>query len=1488
MMNNKNTSNFFLIVSILIFLFIFPTPLSAQFLRFTRFMYTDKDELIGGPTNIVQDDLGFLWISTWGMRLFRYDGQTYREYVSNLDDISTISASNVKDILKGQKGMIWFATSNGVSRFNSDQNNFIRYKMPNEEKSQLIIDIYEDFDGTIWVCNVDGEVFTYDEESDVFLSYTLPANQFFEEEPPVLKVFQDSSRDYWFVLDQNGVLRYSSDDDHFYRYGESPGTEGDLSDYDIRLIYEDREKELWFGTTAGGLNRYDSINESFVSYPYNQDNDSGTSHENIWDIYEDTHGNFWIATTSGLNLMNRKNETFQHYYAGDNPESLSEDWIASICEDKGGNLWFGAGYSGLNMFNPKTQDFDHMEPGLFVWSIYEDDDQMLWIGTEKEGLHRRDLTTGEKTVIKHDPDDDSTISNNTVYHMFEDSQHYIWVGTSLGLNKFDRYTEQFTRYYYDDSDDTSIPDQKILILGEDSFGTVWIGTGNGLAKYNRDSDSFTPYFHDSEDETSLSSNTIYSILDDSNGNLWVGTWDGLNRMADGSKSFIQYQSRKSGGPLIGDVVSDVYEGSDGSIYVSAGGFHKWIPEDDTFISISKDDGLPDNSCSQIFEDNSGNLWISTYMGIVKVSPDLVVLETYTYKDGLQDNDFSSAAGWKNEEGYIYFAGWNGISRFLPENITPSTYTPPVVLTSLRIFDEEILSGPWISTRQSIDVAWDENFFSFQFAAFDYRDSKAIEYAYKLEGYDEGWKYPGNRSYAGYTNIPGGKYNFVVKATNSDGIWTSEDNYGRLTVNIATHPLKTWWAISAYILLLLAVLALVFSRYYSFQQKKLIQERSISDRLRKVDNLKDQFLANTTHELRTPLNGIIGLAENLIDSSSESVPESTKKELSLIASSGRRLSFLINDILDLSRLKEGDISLNKNSMNLSRLVNTVLVLSKPLVAGKSLELINLVPDDLPPVEGDINRIQQILHNLIGNAIKFTPKGEIAISVRNLGSEIEITVKDTGIGIPLEKQNLIWQSFQQIDGSSSREYSGTGLGLPITKQLVEMHRGTIRLESEEERGSSFIFTLPVSEQSEEIESEKTIAALQVSDFEEDELEFDASIEELGKVLFIDDDSMNRHVLVSQLNGSGYLLKTASSGEEAILQFEEFDPDLILLDIMMPIMDGYEVCRKIREQYTVNELPVILITAKNQVADLVEGLSAGANDFISKPYSRKELLARIETHLVVKNTHAISGRFVPNEQLKLMGKKELKYLQSGDKIEREMSLMMADMGLTNGNTGKPSRIFDFFSSFVEPMLSVIKKHNGIIDGYRGDSLMGLFPQAADEAIKAAIELEEALIKYNREKRLIGSEAYEMGIVLHRGTFILGTIGTKSNMKEALISDSISVVNRMNQMSRNLSAPLLASETILNPENCFCKQRLIGKLSVSEQDDNIDKSIKIYEILSGEGISLEGKLKTKDQFEKGINNYFNGLFEEASLCLRGVLEINPEDAAAVYYREKAIELIS
>ena len=1474
-----------MMVAILAFLVFFIVSLNAQVddLLFKQ-IFSENGRTATGTYSTIEDRFGFIWFA-YGGSLIRFDGEELLFFNSEPFEENSFSSGTPFSLVEDNKGRIMIATSMDLCRYDPLTGHFDHFVPPisdtsSNKESTIVFDVIEDSNGILWVSTEFG-LYNLDDQTGIFspvYMYEQPVSELKNRlQAPIIESVRGDifigTPDGLFLKRQNStvleliefsgidtsadVRRLSEDEDgtlwiSVWEKGLYRLEEGELQAESIYFSSYDEEAEInkkiislqagstgiiWLGCEFDGLYGYNSKSEKLDYLPFENGGTGMIAGSYITCVFEDSQKNLWVTLREGQFRANLEPERFK--------QALPGKIVFGITEYNENEYFVGLD-DGVLFWNRETGQVSSLSEALgfpipdveaFVMDILVDSQGKIWIAFLGEGIILIEPELKSYKWYRSDAQPPYKISSNLAILTHEDLLGKIWISLiRQGLSILDEQSGAFV--LTDLFSQKEIPDADFF--REDPEGNIWIGRRfGGVAGINRETGNVVFFNHISDDPKSLVGDNIIGFDLDSKGNLWAG---------DGSYGISVLN------PVTGQ-----------SEHITTGS------------------GLPSGGIMSILVINPEDVWVGTMFGLVHISGPEREIQSYFVKDGLPSNEFNALGGsLMASDGTLLFGTMNGILWFDPENIDVVERSLPTRILNIKTIDGK---NQWNNAYilDDITVPWRDNSITLSYRTLDMRPNIETSYSVKMEGFDEDWIDMGFSKQTNYSRLPGGKYTFYVKSSNVGVLWSKEENWGRLTINVQTHPLKTWWAISSYVILGMAIIIAVFLRYHSFQQKKLIQERSISDRLRKVDNLKDQFLANTTHELRTPLNGIIGLAESLIEDTGESVSQGTKKELSFIASSGRRLSFLINDILDLSRLKEGDISLNKSSMNLSRLVNTVLVLSKPLVAGKSLELINLVPEDLPPVEGDINRVQQILHNLIGNAIKFTSEGEISISAGILGKDIEITVQDTGIGIPLEKQNVIWQSFQQIDASSNREYSGTGLGLPITKQLVEMHGGTIRLESGEGKGSSFIFTLPVSEQSEQSESEKTIAAVQIPIYDENMIETGTSEEKLGQILYIDDDSMNLHVVVSQLKGSGYSLKTASSGEEALSQLDEIDPDLILLDSMMPIMDGYEVCRKIREQYTVNELPVILVTAKNQVADLVEGLSAGANDFISKPYSRKELLARIETHLAVKSTHNVSGRFVPKELLRLM-----KHLQSGDKVERDMSLMMADMGMTNGSTNKSSQIFDFFSSFVEPMLSVIKNHNGIIEGYRGDSLVGLFPEEADEAIKAAIDLENALIQYNQEKRLKGAAAYVMGIVLHRGPFVLGTIGTEGNMKEALVSDSISVVRRMSTMSRNLSAPLLVSETILNPENCFCEQRFIGKLNFSESSKDSDESFLIYEILSGEGTFPEGKLKTKDQFEEGLNNFYNERFEEASLCMRGVLEINPDDAAAVYYREKAIGFIS
>ncbi|MEM7183096.1 MAG: SpoIIE family protein phosphatase [Spirochaetota bacterium] len=424
----------------------------------------------------------------------------------------------------------------------------------------------------------------------------------------------------------------------------------------------------------------------------------------------------------------------------------------------------------------------------------------------------------------------------------------------------------------------------------------------------------------------------------------------------------------------------------------------------------------------------------------------------------------------------------------------------------------------------------------------------------------------------------------------------------------------------------AILSMRFS-------KAFLRVESISSRLKNLDKVKDEFLANTSHELRTPLNGIIGIADSLIDGATGKLPELTQENLRMISSSGRRLASLVNDILDFSKIKNGELNIRQKVVNLSSLVENVLVLSQPLLGTKKVLLVNALPKEAVLVLGDEDRILQILHNIIGNACKFTEKGEIKITSSVEGQFVTVCISDTGIGISSEKQERVFQSFEQSDASISREYTGTGLGLSISKQLVELQSGKIWLNSKPNKGSSFYFTLPmaISKEVPITQQAPLKQTLRITNpnilFELPKSSSTAGIS--GKILVVDDEPINLQVIVNQLGSQGFTIETVPDGFAALEYLQKEKPDLILLDVMMPKMSGYETCIKVREKYPIHQLPIILLTAKSQVEDIVTGFESGANDYLIKPFYKQELLSRVKNLLTLKKAIDDNSRLLALEK-------------------------------------------------------------------------------------------------------------------------------------------------------------------------------------------------------------------------------------------------------------------
>lgn len=680
------------------------------------------------------------------------------------------------------------------------------------------------------------------------------------------------------------------------------------------------------------------------------------------------------------------------------------------------------------------------------------------------------------------------------------------------------------------------------------------------------------------------------------------------------------------------------------------------------------------------------------------------------------------------------------------------------------------------------------------------------------------------------------------------------------------------------------------------ERSLQLEHESNEKLRKADQMKDEFLANTSHELRTPLNGIIGIAEGMLAGLSNSDFAQIEENLSVIVDSGRRLNTMVNDLLDFAKLKNFDIEIQCKPLDIRSLTDIVLKILTPSITEKGLTVRNDIHEGLVPVWADETRLQQILYNLIGNAIKFTPEGEIHIFATELGEFLQISIKDEGIGIPREKLNSIFRSFEQADGSIAREYGGSGLGLSITRQLVELHTGKIWAESEMGQGSTFHFTLPVADD-EDMEYEvPAYDRVQVSDaftsvqkprqflksFE------NGNIEELPKggdrpvhILVVDDEPINQRVLRNILSLENYRVSLANNGEEALEMVEKYsDLDLVLLDIMMPRMSGFEVCQKIRETYLLNELPIIIVTAKNQVMDLVTGLSYGANDYISKPFSREELLARIKTHLNLYSINMAYGRFVPQEFIRSLGHKSIMDTKLGDGKEGNYTVMFSDIRsyTTMAEQMTPKENFDFLNSYLGRMGPIIKHHNGFIAQYYGDGIMALFPNKPEDAIQASIDMYKKLQEYNKDRTQKGRIPIRIGTGVHSGNLLLGIIGDEERMDAGVVSDTVNTSARMEGLTKHYGVSILISaDTLMAMEEPVAyKYRYLGQVMVKGKKEDIG----IYDFYEGdtpETIVL--KEKTLPDFEAGLRCYYQRDFEEGLRYFKQVLSVNPDDMAAELY---------
>ncbi len=758
---------------------------------------------------ILQDSKGFMWFGT-GDGLNQHDGYGFTVYKHDPEDSNSLSNNVILSVYEDQSGVLWIGTyGGGLDRFDRENGQFTHYQNDPDDPHSLSDDavwsIHEDQSGVLWI-GTEGGLNRFDREQERFIHYRADLNDPYSlSNNRVSSIHEDQSGVLWIGTYGGGLDRFDRSADHFVHYQNDPNDPHSLSHSVVLSIYEDQLGVLWVGTEGGGLNRFEREKEQFTHYENDPDDLYSLSSNNVRSIHQDQSGVLWIGTYGGgLNRFDRENGRFIRYQNDPNdPHSVSGNIIWSVCEDQSGVLWIGTNGGGLSKLD-REKPFIHYQtnPGdpdslstNGVWSVYEDQSGVLWIGTDGGGLDRFDRENGHWRHYRSDPDDPHSLSSDVVYSIHGDQSGVLWLGTGGGgLSRFDRESEQFTRYQNDPLDPHSLSNNIVLSVCEDRSSVLWIGTyGGGLNRFDREKEQFTHYQNDPHDPQSLSDNVVWSTYEDRSGVLWIGTGGGLNKFDQEKEQFIHYQNDPDDPQsLSDDNVLSIYEDQSGMLWVGTwgGGLDRFDRAKETFTRYRERDGLPNDVVYGILEDNQANLWLSTNSGLSKFNPRTETFRNYDVRDGLQSNEFNSNAYHKSSSGEMFFGGINGFNAFYPDRVRDNPYVPPIVLTSLTQGGEDVDVGQAVESAIEATFKWPDNFFEFECAALSYTQPGKNQYAYMLEGFDEGWNYIGTRRFGRYTNLPGGTYTLRLKGSNNDGVWNEEGI--SVTITIVPPFWETWW------------------------------------------------------------------------------------------------------------------------------------------------------------------------------------------------------------------------------------------------------------------------------------------------------------------------------------------------------------------------------------------------------------------------------------------------------------------------------------------------------------------------------------------------------------------------------------------------------------------------------------------------------------------------------------------------------------------------
>ncbi len=1236
--------------------------------------------------NVFEDSGGRLWIGTdRGLNLYDREKDSFRVWRHDPDDPATLSSDQVVVITEGRDGFLWIGTRNGLNRLDPESGLVVRCLYDTGRDEPLFNNttsvVFPHPDGSLWVGTTqDGlNIITHPCTDSMRIDYLIskPLNP--NEEPTIYDVIRTSPGDM-LVATEHGLYRIYSGTEGF-REELVPATRG----IKIFQLMEDSKGHIWAGS------------DSFVE-------------KNLF-RYEPDLGDVVI-------------------FRGDpeDPYSYGGKKIMFIRETRNGLIWIGSEKQGLYMVDLNARQFhtidSHRERGLYitdseVYSIYEDDNLHLYIGTKTE-LNRIDLKDGSLRTFNNQ----KNLKRGITYEYSDRlaaaligamEPHYdgrIWMGAfDYKVSLYDPEKDRFLNFHLNDADPNAFHLWSLRTICVTSGRQVYFGAaGEGLTRLREDGLSFERFPVVSTGDPSGTNDThIQDILEDSEGILWIGTlYSGLNRFDPRTGRFKHYVSDPDDpGSISNNRVKCILEpqifGED-ILWVGTqnGGLNRFDRSTGRFTAYTMKEGLPSNTVHGILEDKVGNLWLSTNRGLAEFNPVTERVNVYTREDGLVGNEHNEGAFFKNKEGTLYFGGTNGITYFKPEDIQEKpSYDAPVVITGFSLSGNTVMPGDTINGRvilnrsvsftDQITLTHKERFLGFEFTSLDYAAPNKIRYRYMLDGFEENWnEVDAGQRFVSYTNLPSGAYTLLVASTNSDGNWSNLPT--GLTIEVLPPFWQTLWfklvVALAILLIFLAILRIrtgmlesqkktlavqVEERTHDLkeanrqleskqeeivkQSAKIAQQRDdlreqnarleeqnakiqqMARKLHESDEQKLKFFTNISHEFRTPLTLIMGPTEKLLGSKDFEDHPSIRQELEIMYRNQRRLFKLINQLLEIRQVETGNLRLRVAEDDLAHYLHSIYELFLPYAEKKQIDFVFRAKPEVIMACFDADKLEKIFYNLLSNAFKYAPREgrvEFGTSLHREGEQewVRTIVTDSGPGIPDEHLPHIFDRFYQITGKHQSGRISTGIGLSLSRDLVEYHHGKIRALNLPEGGTRFEVLIPFgadsySEEEILVEPEKDLTMEYIESMLETyeystEVRADHSLvgEMFPRILVVEDNLDMQKFLYNELSGH-YRVVLAKDGNDGLELVKEQLPDLILSDVMMPEMDGIEFCRIIKNDELTSHIPVILLTAKNTSESQMSGLEQGADDYITKPFKSEVLKLKIRN--ILESRKQLADKFM-----------------------------------------------------------------------------------------------------------------------------------------------------------------------------------------------------------------------------------------------------------------------